>query len=1442
MVSNRTASGKLASILLAGCLILCLFAGARAADQPDPDPKPPKPPTSAEIAGYRAALEDPLDSVVIAARDIERAEIILAQPSVLPKELAQRQRVVELWMEEPTPAGIQTLAINAELAALLRPYARALTKLLIDRHPAVRDAAQALIKAQPALLDLPTETLADWLKSEGRENRAKRLGAIRAADLNPKLARAHARVLSKLLGDEDLNVRDATHALFKAQPALLDLSTKTLADWLKGRSLGQRVGAIWAADLDPELARPYARNLSKLLGDEENYVQDAAHALFEAQPGLLDLPTETLAAWLQSEDWTKRLGAIRAANLDPELARPYARNLSKLLGDEENYVQDAAHTLFKEQPELLDLPAETLADWLQSEDWTKRLSAIRAANLDPELAHAHARALSELLGDEDRYLDTREGAYGDAPKGSEVRDAAYELFEAQPGLLDLPTETLAAWLQSENEAKRLGAVRAANLDPKLARAHARDLSELLGDEDQYVDKWGRQQDSEVRDAAYELFEAQPGLLDLPPEILADWLQSEDGWKRLGAIWAAKLDPKLAHAHTRTLSELLGYGDPDVDMWERPGSEVQDAAYALFKEQPALLDLPAETLADWLQSKDEAKRRGAIWAANLDPKLARAHARTLSERLGDKDWRVQNAVYALFKEQPELLDLPAKTLTAWLQSDDEAKRLGAVRAATFDPKLARPHARALSKQLGDRGRNLYDNSYKVSDVSNAAHALFKEQPELLDLPTTTLAVWLQSGDKGTRLGAVWAADLDSALARLHARDLSELLGDEDSDVRDATQALFMEQPGLLDPSLVAQALLSPDSDRRRRMLNLVHLLDTPNLSGLPPLLEACHRKIDHGGELRLAAHLMGGGKSDWEDRLSWLGRPKPEQVESRLKEIRNDNQAAHQTLKMFAETWKATDDFSNTRRELADRIRRLVDIRQGKWNTRDKPLLEELKRGLQQAGFPTGDIDWAIIRIDPFVWLTISGKILAAHALFWALLILLYPWVRMVQALFFWNPWIRRIAGLGYVGLLLAWIPWLRRLLFAPFRVPLLADAALDTFKDDRYYPSSLARREQDGVESARSVVEAIPRIAGQIVLIGESGLGKTMFLRHLIHQARLITVYLPAWRCNKGVLAAIQTKLHGPARDPDYLRTLIYAGAVDLCIDGVNEVAPDTREQIRSFVEEHFKGNIIIGVQPIDWRLPATAQPWFLEPLTETQIEAFLLSRAPSDPSAAEGADYADRCRRFLAATLSEEQPAEERAANQRILSNPMDATVVSAMLARSERPDLFRLQQQWYDTMARDYAAKHAGTEFPLKVFAERIYQMRVDDESTLPETEFPAEVKALTDHKMAVVHQSSDGKGELVKQWSFRHDKIWDYFIVQAFRGADNERPKKYLGDARFRGVYFLLAQLIPLDAAERLREQLIQYAADTKDHSVSDDFIRLLRERQTPPAHTAPSDPPK
>lgn len=123
--------------------------------------------------------------------------------------------------------------------------------------------------------------------------------------------------------------------------------------------------------------------------------------------------------------------------------------------------------------------------------------------------------------------------------------------------------------------------------------------------------------------------------------------------------------------------------------------------------------------------------------------------------------------------------------------------------------------------------------------------------------------------------------------------------------------------------------------------------------------------------------------------------------------------------------------------------------------------------------------------------------------------------------------------------------------------------------------------------------------------------------------------------------------------------------------------------------------------------------------------------------------------------------------------------------------------------------------------------------DQKALPADKFYNELLCMEDEKFRVVvsRQWRDAKGDAKKEWYFRHDKIAEFILVQTFLGkseAIEERLKTHRSDSHFRGVYFLLATLLPLDAAQRLREDLIQYAADTKDHTVSDTFVQLLRSR--------------
>ena len=171
-------------------------------------------------------------------------------------------------------------------------------------------------------------------------------------------------------------------------------------------------------------------------------------------------------------------------------------------------------------------------------------------------------------------------------------------------------------------------------------------------------------------------------------------------------------------------------------------------------------------------------------------------------------------------------------------------------------------------------------------------------------------------------------------------------------------------------------------------------------------------------------------------------------------------------------------------------------------------------------------------------------------------------------------------------------------------------------------------------------------------------------------------------------------------------------------------------------------------------------------------------------------------------------------------------------MLARGvQNPDLFNLQQQQYNIMAEDYQRSHMGNEFPLQDFAQRAYQMRLNNETNIitKNNHWRDELKCMERYKMAISRQFISDSGEMIQEWYFRHDKIQDFFMVQTFFGVGNDRLEKHISDPRFRGVYLLLATLLPLNIAMQLRETLIQYAAKTQDHSLSDTFVQLLAKQQ-------------
>ena len=98
-----------------------------------------------------------------------------------------------------------------------------------------------------------------------------------------------------------------------------------------------------------------------------------------------------------------------------------------------------------------------------------------------------------------------------------------------------------------------------------------------------------------------------------------------------------------------------------------------------------------------------------------------------------------------------------------------------------------------------------------------------------------------------------------------------------------------------------------------------------------------------------------------------------------------------------------------------------------------------------------------------------------------------------------------------MGFLLTWVPPLRAILLAPFKESLLADANLEGFDPRTYFEDSPVRLKSSG--QTKGITSAISGNRRGNVLEGESGLGKTMFLRHLAQRSKRTLAYLPATKC-----------------------------------------------------------------------------------------------------------------------------------------------------------------------------------------------------------------------------------------------------------------------------------------------------------------------------------------
>lgn len=657
-----------------------------------------------------------------------------------------------------------------------------------------------------------------------------------------------------------------------------------------------------------------------------------------------------------------------------------------------------------------------------------------------------------------------------------------------------------------------------------------------------------------------------------------------------------------------------------------------------------------------------------------------HTFAALRRLALLGWLVWASLAAAAQETPPEVPLQAWQYQAVYDAMHDPVRATRKAALVWLAENARPDqpGNVPDKLLRDVAALLRDPSWQIKQAAaealgnmgaaGAAHA--KDVAALLRDPNTPLETKHLAAEALGRMGGPVAA--------AHAKDVIALLRDPDP----VTQQAAAE---VLD-----------------KMGN--SLWTSKNWSTRVLCLEAALPRSDP--DIRLLCYLLGPLTPEEQTLLNWLGDREGNDFPQHKA---SDIDAVRTKLEHFASVWPQLGSLRYTQKAVAEQVHQFVHAHAAAFTLGDVPALTLWTKRLNDAAHTAeaAGVEAAMSRIAFYDKLRLSVPLVFGHAGLWVLLIWAYPRWPLVQSLFIWNPWARRFVGLGYVGWLITVVPTLRRRLFQPFRDSLVQRGSLAPFDADTYFPASDVSPKSSRNKGARiGLAEALPEIRGQIVLEGESGLGKTSALLKLARQSGRIAVLLRATECSKGPVAAIQARLQGVVKDEAYLRSLIHAGAIDVLIDGLNEATPNTRAAIVHFVEESFRGNFILTTQPMDWEPPRTAEVLVLHPLRRDQIADFLDRQWPAVRGQSVYPDekaYKKAVGAYMDSVLS----WGEDDARLRVLSNPMEASLVAELIAQGEQPDLLGLLEQRFRAMETEFRAEQ-NRDFPYVSFAEQVYAWR--------------------------------------------------------------------------------------------------------------------------------------
>jgi hypothetical protein len=158
-------------------------------------------------------------------------------------------------------------------------------------------------------------------------------------------------------------------------------------------------------------------------------------------------------------------------------------------------------------------------------------------------------------------------------------------------------------------------------------------------------------------------------------------------------------------------------------------------------------------------------------------------------------------------------------------------------------------------------------------------------------------------------------------------------------------------------------------------------------------------------------------------------------------------------------------------------------------------------------------------------------------------------------------------------------------------------------------------------------------------------------------------------------------------------------------------------------------------------------------------------------------------------------------------------------MLAAGRDPVLFGLVEQQVAIAIQMYKETHAGADFPISEFSERVYKENAAGNESNLQTVMVESMTSFAEHRIVVLLQT--GTEASTRRWVFRHSRYRDYFLALTFL-AHKERLTQHISDRRFTSVYSLLGTMLPKAEAAALKEMIIEHSVSTNDITVLRQFL--------------------